>query len=332
MELIFTILVILAVSGIFTYIAKKLKIPSVVALILCGLILNIGPVRHLVIEPNTETIFGLGDFALICLMFIAGLESSWRELYKERKDSVILAIFAMGVPFIIGFFIFYYLGFSMIASFAIAICISITAEATKAKVLLEVNKLKSRVGAAMMGSGIVDDIIGLGLFIGITYILKKVYIKEDVLIGVVILSFFLGVFLQKNLGRNHHVLEGMEKTLMFIVIPFFFVSVGLHFDMGAILLKPFVLFIILGVAFLGKIIGVFLAKPLTKFNFKQLYLIGWAANSRGAVDMAIAMIAFRSSLIGQDIYSAFIIMALLTTLAFPLIVIRMIKKNPKIMD
>ena len=55
-------------------------------------------------------------------------------------------------------------------------------------------------------------------------------------------------------------------------------------------------------------------------------------NSRGAVELAIALIAFRSGLIPTELYSSLVIMALFTTLLFPFIIIRMIKKDSRIMN
>ena len=82
----------------------------------------------------------------------------------------------------------------------------------------------------------------------------------------------------------------------------------------------------------GKLIGSFLAKPFMDFSWKQLHLIGWSMNSRGAVGLALALIAFRSGLIPTDLYSSLIIMAMVSDLVFAIIVTRMIKKDKKIMD
>jgi len=55
-------------------------------------------------------------------------------------------------------------------------------------------------------------------------------------------------------------------------------------------------------------------------------------NSRGAIELAFALIAFRTDLISADIYSSLIIMALITTIAFPFVIAPIIRKNPRIMD
>lgn len=332
MNLIITIIITLAVAYFASLLAKKIRIPYVIALIGVGLLLGFPSIKEIIIEPNTAFIFGIGDIALICLMFIAGLESSWRVLYRERKDAVFIAVFSAFIPFLLGLVIFKLLGFSLLISFIMGICMSITAEATKARALLELNKLKTRVGSAMMGAGIIDDIIGLSLFILVTYLLKVTYLKEDILIAGIILAFFVGILVQKNIGRKHKVIKPIEKFLLIVIIPFFFISMGIHFDFESLFVNFHITMIIIITALVGKLVGVFLTKPFTHFTWEQLHLIGWGMNSRGAVELALALISFRTGLIPVELYSGLVVMALTTTLIFPFILSYMIKKNPKIMD
>ncbi|MBR9691020.1 cation:proton antiporter [Candidatus Woesearchaeota archaeon] len=332
MNLIISIIIIILTVQLFVFIAKKANIPTIISLIVSGLILNIPFLKKLIIEPHTSFIFNFGDFALLALMFIAGLETSWQTLYKERKDSFLIASFTAVFTFAIGFAIFKLLGFSLITSLIIGICMSITAEATRAQVLLDLKKLKTRVGSAMMGAGIIDDVFGMGLFIAVTYFLKSAFLKEDLLIAAAILSFFIGVYLQRNLKREHPHLKKVEKLLMNFVVPFFFVSVGLHFNFGINSLTILLTLTMISFTITGKMIGTMLVKPFTTLNFEQLYLIGWAMTSKGAVEMALGLIAFRSGLIPSYLFSGIILMAITTTAIFPFIVTRAVKKNPDIME
>jgi len=332
MNLIITIILALLISYFFSLLAKRIKIPYVVALILTGLFIGFPFIRKSIIDPNTQFIFNLGDIALICLMFLAGLESSWRTFYDEKKDAIFIAVFAATVPFLLGFLLFQILGFSLLTSLIAGICMSITAEATKARVLLELKKLKTRIGAAMMAAGIIDDILGLSFFILINYIFREFYFKENILIVVSIIAFFIGILVQKRLGRSHFKLKTFEQSLLWLIIPFFFISMGIHFDFNSLILNPFLVIMVIFVAMAGKLIGTLLTKPFLKLKWSQLHLIGWGMNSRGAVELALALIAFRINLIPAEVYSSLVIMALTTTLIFPFIIEFMIKKNPKIMN
>ncbi len=331
MNIFFTIVIIIIASYLLSLLAKKIKIPSVVMLIFTGLIFGYPFFKSLIIEPNTDLIFKFGDISLLCLMFLAGLESSWKFLYSQIRSAMFIAFFAALTPFFVGFIVFKLMGFSLLISLIIGICMSITAEATKARVLLELNRLRTKIGAVMMDAGIIDDVLGLSLFIIVTYALKVAYLKENLLVFAAILSFFVGVFLQKKFDGIKQMVY-IKESLVIFVVPFFFISMGIHFDLNSLILNPILLILIIVIAITGKLLGSLLTKHFTKLSWEQLYLIGWAMNSRGAVELAIAMIAFRTNLIPVDIYSSLIIMALTTTLIFPFVITRIIKKHPKIMN
>jgi len=116
------------------------------------------------------------------------------------------------------------------------------------------------------------------------------------------------------------------------VVPFFFVSVGLNLDVSTIFSNiPLVVATVL-VAFLGKILGTLLVKPLSSLSWTQLYYTGWAMNSRGAAELVIALVAVQYGLIPPEIYSALVAMSLITTLTFPPVLARGIHRNPGLME
>lgn len=331
MNLIFSVIVILIICFLFLNFTSKLKIPSVVSLIIFGIFLTIPGFKTIFIADNVEEISILGDLGLLFLMFIAGLESSWKVLKKEEKESLIIMLFAFITSFFIGFLLGQFFNFSYFSSFIIGIVMSITAEATNARILLDLGKIKSRVGSTIVGAGLIDDIFGLFSFIIFSFILGVSNFKEDILIIGAIFIFFLGIITQK-FARDHHITKKIELVANWGFIPFFFISMGIHFDIISLNFNLSLLFYVILFAIIGKIFGTFLAKPFVNFSFKQLYLIGWAMNSRGVVGLALVLIALRLGLIEQGLYSALVIMALITTLIFPFVLSYMIKSNKNIMD
>ncbi len=332
MHFAISVIAIFAVSFFFVFLAQKLRFPYVVGMIVSGMILGFPLMREVLIEPNTSLIMSIGDMGFLFIMFLAGLEVSLKELYKERVKSVYVAAFAAVVPFLLGFFVFYLMGFPLVTALCVGICMSITAEATKEWVLLELGKLKTRAGAIMTEAGIIDDIIGISLFILLGVFLAESFLmgEESLLLAGGILAFFLGVMFHKTFGKENTV--SLERFILFFILPFFFVTMGLRMEMINLVFNPLLLVVVLVVATLGKIVGTMLSKPLVKLKTKQLYLIGWGMNSRGAVELAIAFIALKAGMIPTDLYSSIIVMALVTTLVFPFILSRMIKKEPKIMN
>lgn len=327
-----TVITCISVAYLFTVLAKKLNISVVIGLIASGIILGSPPIEKILIGPNTAAILWLGNLGFFTLMFLAGLEISWCLLYKERKEALIVTFFSALLPLALGFFVFFALGLSYLSCIIIGISMSITAEATNARVLLEIDKMDTEVGSLLMGAGIIDDVIGLFLFAIASYFFtEKAVTQEFVQTISAIGIFFLGIVVHKFVGRHKRAVYLAERFLFLCVIPFFFISMGIHFSFQSLFLNPWLLIIILAIAITGKIIGSMIAKPFTQLTWKQLYLVGWGMNSRGAVELALALLAFQADLIERDIYSSLVIMALSTTLIFPFILKNILKKDPEIM-
>jgi Kef-type K+ transport system membrane component KefB len=331
-SLFFTIALILILSGFFNFLSKKTGVSSVVYLIVAGLLMGLPGIQGIIIGESSKEINFLGHLALPALMFLAGLESSWRELYEEKRDALAIAFAATLIPFLIGFCIFTLLGFTPITSAIMGISMSIAAEATKARVLIELKKLKTRVGAALMGAGIIDDLLGLTIFLLITFWFGNLNLKENSLLIAAIIAFLAGLISHKLWGRNRKLIRLTENLLLWLLVPFFFVSLGLNFEISSLVLNPYLLVLIIILAPSATIAGTMMAKFFTTLSWRQLYLIGWGMNSRGAIGLALAFVAFKENFITKELYSGLVIMAILTTIVFPFILKKSIARNPKIMN
>ncbi|MCK4492234.1 MAG: cation:proton antiporter, partial [Candidatus Altiarchaeales archaeon] len=128
------------------------------------------------------------------------------------------------------------------------------------------------------------------------------------------------------------IVENLKMITFGLIVPFFFISIGLHFDVQAIFLDPILLLLILIVATAGKILGSMILTFLSRFNLRQATLIGWGMNSRGTTELIIVEIARSSGLIPIEVFSAVVIMAILTTLAFPIVLKHEIQRYPLIME
>jgi len=213
------------------------------------------------------------------------------------------------------------------------------------------------------------DIILFGLFILLSFkvlsnVLKYVERKETdvdlfllvliIMFGMVGLSDILGLgyligaiaggfTLQWIVSRKRHktrrekfeeeeIFEGVKLVALSFLAPFFFLNIGLNFSLDYLFVNPLLLAGALVVAFAGKILGTLMVKPFTKLTWRQLYLVGWAMNSRGAVELIIALTAYSYQLIPGEVFSILVVTSLATTLTFPFVIQRHINRNPKIMD
>lgn len=160
-------------------------------------------------------------------------------------------------------------------------------------------------------------------------------------LGTILGALIAGVILQlaiKDRKEEHKMIKDLKIVSLGLILPFFFISIGLHFDINSLFKTPLLLASILIIAVVGKLAGSLIAKPFTDLNLRQLYLIGWGMNSRGAVELVIASLAF-PLLINEcgihqatDLFSVIIAVAILTTITFPLFLRYEIRKYPGIMD
>ena len=153
------------------------------------------------------------------------------------------------------------------------------------------------------------------------------------LIGAIIGGFLLQISLKGISKRNEREMVSVVKLIALgFIVPFFFVNVGLSFDLNMLSSNLPMIAVTIGIAFFGKMIGTLIIKPVSSLSWKQLYYIGWAMNSRGAAELVIALIAMQYGLISLEIFSALVAMSIVTTLIFPPVLARGIKKNPGLMD
>ncbi len=169
------------------------------------------------------------------------------------------------------------------------------------------------------------------------FILVLAALSESLNVGYLIGAIVGGFLLQlsmKGISRKHQseLIHTIKLVALGFVVPFFFVNVGLRFDLSTFLSSTTLIIATVLIAFLGKMIGTLIVKPLSSLNLKQLYYMGWAMNSRGAAELVIALIAVQYGLIPLEIYSALVAMSIITTLVFPPVLARGIRKNPELMD
>lgn len=110
--------------------------------------------------------------------------------------------------------------------------------------------------------------------------------------------------------------------------PVFFASIGLHLDLRAALEIPAFVVILTVVAFLGKLLGSGLMARLVGLSSRSALAVGTAMSARGAVELIVAGVALRAGLFSHPeppppvlefMFSAVVIMALVTTLATPIV-------------
>lgn len=177
---------IILVVKIFTMITQKIKMPKVLGGLIAGIVL--GPAMLNVVQ-NSTILEALSKFGIILIMFLAGMETSIKKFISNSNKYVIIAAIGVIVPLILGtiFSLIYIQDLKTNLFFGAVITstsVSITVET-----LIEMKKIKSSVGLAILGAGVVDDILGI-LFLTIIMNSGNLHIATFELMVLKIILFF----------------------------------------------------------------------------------------------------------------------------------------------
>ena len=162
---IIDLLIILIAAFIGRLLAKKYKQPMVLADLIVGLILG-----SLKIIQISESIQNLADIGVLLLLFSTGLAVNLKELKELSKTSTIVAMLGVIVPFLLGFFASHFFGYPYLISIFIGTSLTATSIGISSQVLNELKMVGMRIGTVIIGSAIIDDVIGIiamGTVVGI---------------------------------------------------------------------------------------------------------------------------------------------------------------------
>ena len=143
-------------------------------------------------------------------------------------------------------------------------------------------------------------------------------------------AFVAGLFFARRTMPDEvhdHVNQQVSGLTMGLLAPIFFASIGLHLDLSALTAVPWFVGGLIAIAIIGKVVGAGLPARLAGMSNRDSLAVGSAMTARGAVELIIAQIALAAGLfsrpeptppIVQHMFSAVVIMAIVTTLLTPI--------------
>lgn len=182
MELLYILLVLLAMSRIFAEIAERAGQPPLVGELVAGVSLGLF-VHHfadalpvLSSLHGNETFDHISDLAIFFLMMLAGMELRPREMAEAGKRATIIAVGGMILPILSGFglaVVFipeseYWLAQALF----LAVALAITAVPVAVRVLMDLGKLDSDMGRIIVSAAVVDDALSLVLLAVLTAVIE----------------------------------------------------------------------------------------------------------------------------------------------------------------
>ncbi|MBX3056528.1 MAG: cation:proton antiporter [Anaerolineae bacterium] len=180
LDLLLALALIVIAAKACGYLSMRLGQPSVLGELMAGIIL--GPtllnIFHTLPAFNDSemlsiTVAEFAELGVLVLMMLAGLELHLSDLLKSGKVSAVTGTMGVFVPVILGYGTAVLFGLSSAEALFVGIALSATSVSISAQTLMELGVLRSRVGIALLGAAVFDDILGIlllsvasALFIG----------------------------------------------------------------------------------------------------------------------------------------------------------------------
>lgn len=152
-------------------------------------------------------------------------------------------------------------------------------------------------------------------------------------------AFTAGVFFEPSVAgeKSYESVRSKVSGITFgFFAPMFFASIGFELDLSAVSQAPLFVLAIIAVAFVGKLAGAGIGALLSGLSHRESFAVGIGMSARGAVELVIAGIALDAGLfdmsngdtrIADSLFSAIVIMAVVTTLMVPVILKWVMKSN-----
>lgn len=175
--------VMILAARLFGELARRFRQPMVVGEIIAGVILGpsilgaFSPEAQELLFPltgdNNIVLEGIIGVSVVLLLFIAGMEVELDLVWQQGKKALYTSLFALFVPLLTGFVASYFAPTlfhmedgdnKLVFSLFIGTTMAITALPVIARVLLDLNIFKSKMGMVIIASAMIIDILGWIIF------------------------------------------------------------------------------------------------------------------------------------------------------------------------
>lgn len=156
--LLISLALILLTARITAQIATRFGLPSVFGVLVAGVIL--GPSVTDLIEPSAA-LDGMSAVGVVLLLYVAGLETDLVEMRQVGRAALLAAIGGVALPMAAGTGLAMAFGYGSSEAVFVGTILTATSVTVSAHVLKEMGHLQGRVGSAILGAAVIDDIIGV---------------------------------------------------------------------------------------------------------------------------------------------------------------------------
>jgi len=220
--------IIIIIAAVLAIILRLLKQETIPAYILAGLI--IGP---LVLGLVTDAILisALAEIGIAFLLFVAGMEISFKKLKETSTGSLIAGFFQIVIMGVATFFITNSLGFGRLESFYLALILTFSSTILVVKLFAdkyELNTLHARIAISIL---LIQDIVAIFALSILSGKFSNIFIYLALL--KVALLLLIAFFLNKTIIKPLFNFASKSTELLFIVsIAFVFLFSAMSYILG----------------------------------------------------------------------------------------------------
>lgn len=157
-EILLSLFLMIASAKVLAEVFERLRQPAVVGEILAGVIIGpsiLGWVEH------SEIINVLAEIGVIFLLFNVGLETKPSDILRVGKQSLIVAVMGVILPFAAGYLFAVWWDGSFVEAMFIGAALVATSVGITARVLGSMGLLDKETSRIILGAAVIDDILGL---------------------------------------------------------------------------------------------------------------------------------------------------------------------------
>ena len=199
-----SVAIIMLSTKVLGDLTKKVSMPQVVGALLAGVL--VGP-SCLGLIAETDFIAYTAEIGVIFLMFSAGLDTDINEIKRNSVACMVIASIGVAVPLIGGtacYYLFFQEGTATYEDILKAVFVGVVLTATSVSItveaLREMGKLEGKVGNAILGAAVIDDIIGI-IVLTIVSSMKDTSVSVGVVLGkialYIVIMGVIGIVLTK---------------------------------------------------------------------------------------------------------------------------------------
>ncbi len=147
-------------------------------------------------------------------------------------------------------------------------------------------------------------------------VILSAVLTDKIGVAVIFGAFVMGLSMPHHAGLTEDITRRVEDFVLVILLPLFFAYTGLRTNVG-LLGRPSLILITLvlcAVAIAGKYGGTLIAARVIKLPWRDSAVLGALMNTRGLTELIVLNLALSMGVITSALFTALVIMALLTTL------------------